>query len=59
MKYCSDSNGYWRYERMMNVIKESQSEHLHLLTHPEWWTEDVMSPWEKYKDAVMEEQMLI
>ena len=47
MKYCSDSNGYWRYERMMNVIKESQSEHLHLLTHPEWWTEDVMSPWEK------------
>jgi hypothetical protein len=47
MEYCSDSNGYWRYKRMMDVIITSDSKHLHLLTHPEWWTEDIMSPWEK------------
>ena len=49
--YCSDSNGYWRFKRMMDVINESHSS-LHLLTHCEWWTEEVMSPWEKIQRAI-------
>lgn len=44
--YCSDSNGYWRFERMSDVI-EAGHERLHLLTHPEWWTPDALTPWER------------
>ncbi|AEA42725.1 hypothetical protein [Fluviicola taffensis] len=51
MKYCSDSNGYWRYERMEDVIR-SKFRKLHLLTHCEWWTEEVMSPWQKIQRAI-------
>ena len=49
--YCSDSNGYWRYKRMMDVVNEDHS-CLHLLTHCEWWTEEIMSPWQKIERAI-------
>lgn len=58
-KYCSDSNGYWIYERMMDVIKNSNSKYLHLLTHPVWWTNEIMSPWEKIKTTVHNNSNLI
>lgn len=45
-KYCSDSNGYWRYDRLQEVI-EKEYEKLHILTHPVWWTPDVMQPYER------------
>lgn len=45
-RYCSDSNGYWRFAPMSQVILEGH-ERLHLLTHPEWWTPDELSPWER------------
>ncbi|HMI80100.1 MAG TPA: hypothetical protein VK484_14975 [Ferruginibacter sp.] len=51
VKYCSDSNGYWRFERMMDVA-EANHPRLHLLTHCEWWTEEVMSPWQKIQKAI-------
>ncbi len=41
--YCSDSNGYWRFKPMSNVIAEGHQQ-LHLLTHPAWWTPEPMSP---------------
>lgn len=41
--YCSDSNGYWRFRSMIDVIKDGH-QRLHLLTHPEWWTPNAMSP---------------
>lgn len=41
--YCSDSNGYWRFEPMDKVIAAGHAR-LHLLTHPEMWTPDAMSP---------------
>jgi hypothetical protein len=47
VEYCSDSNGYWRYKRLMDVISKSESKRLQILTHPEWWQETVMSPWER------------
>lgn len=52
VKYCSDSNGYWRYERMMNILEASSAFRLHFLTHPEWWQEDIMSPWQKIQRAI-------
>lgn len=53
VKYCSDSNGYWRFERMMDVIKTEGVNQLQLLTHPEWWQEEIMSPFEKIKRCII------
>jgi len=41
--YCSDSNGYWRYNRLEDVIN-NREKNLHILTHPEWWVPNEMSP---------------
>lgn len=49
--YCSDSNGYWRFRPMAEVIAEGH-ERLHLLTHPEWWTPEPMSPSERIDRAI-------
>ncbi len=45
--YVSDSNGYWRYDRLPEVIAAGAHERLHVLTHPEWWQEQAMSPRER------------
>ena len=42
--YVSDSNGYWRHERLGDVIDSGEHQRLHVLTHPEWWQEEPMSP---------------
>jgi hypothetical protein len=47
--YVSDSNGYWRYERLMDVILGRKYSKLQVLTHPVWWPAEVMSP----KDRIM------
>ncbi len=51
-KYCSDSNGYWRHERIFDVVNERKYERLYILTHPEWWQEYPMSPKEKVNRAI-------
>lgn len=50
--YGSDSNGYWRFKPMAEVIAEGH-ERLHLLTHPEWWTPDPMPPSERIDRAII------
>lgn len=42
-EYCSDSNGYWRYKKLDDVIKQ-HPDRLHVLTHPEWWQQKQMAP---------------
>jgi hypothetical protein len=42
--YASDSNGYWRHERLHDVVESGGHERLHVLTHPEWWQAEAMSP---------------
>ncbi|MBF9231987.1 polysaccharide deacetylase family protein [Microvirga alba] len=44
--YVSDSNGYWRFTPMAEVIAAGHPK-LHLLTHPEWWTPEPLSPSER------------
>jgi hypothetical protein len=44
--YISDSNGYWRFRRLEDVIKEANKP-LQVLIHPEYWTDQVMSPKER------------
>ena len=40
--YCSDSNGYWRFRRLYNVLAEAKDSCLQVLTHPECWQDTPM-----------------
>lgn len=42
-RFVSDSNGYWRGDRLADVL-EGDDERLCVLTHPGWWTPEVLSP---------------
>ncbi|WP_210324902.1 formyltransferase family protein [Bradyrhizobium campsiandrae] len=50
--YCSDSNGYWRFKPMREVIAAGH-DRLHLLTHPDWWTPEALSPSERIDRALL------
>jgi hypothetical protein len=41
--YGSDSNGYWRFTPLADVIA-SAGPRLQVLTHPEWWVPEPMPP---------------
>jgi hypothetical protein len=45
--YCSDSSGYWRFDRLRDVLHRAQDPCLQVLTHPEWWQETPMYPRER------------
>ncbi len=51
-KYCSDSNGYWRFDRLQDVIENPDYNKLHILVHPCWWTKDIMSPHARIKTCI-------
>jgi len=42
--YCSDSNGYWRHERLEDVLSEPATKPLQVLTHPGWWQDEALAP---------------
>lgn len=42
--YCSDSNGYWRFQRLADFLHQTEHKYIQVLTHPAWWTPEVMSP---------------
>ena len=42
-EYASDSNGYWRFTPLPEVLV-SAGPRLQVLTHPEWWVPDPMPP---------------
>jgi peptidoglycan/xylan/chitin deacetylase (PgdA/CDA1 family) len=50
--YCSDSNGYWRYQRLYDVLEKAESSRLHVLTHPCWWVPTPMSPRERVSRSI-------
>lgn len=51
VKYCSDSNGYWRHKRLEEFLDENHSK-IQVLTHPEWWQKVVMFPREKIQRCI-------
>lgn len=50
--YCSDSNGYWRFRRMHDVLQKADDKCLQILTHPGWWQDTVMAPRERIERCV-------
>lgn len=51
-EYCSDSNGYWRYQRLEDVLRAPVTRPLCVLTHPVWWVDRVMAPRERIQRAL-------
>jgi hypothetical protein len=43
-RYVSDSNGVWRFDRLVDVVAEGRHDHLHVLTHPVWWSTHPLPP---------------
>lgn len=52
ISYCSDSNGYWRFKKLQDVISDDEVKQLQVLTHPGWWTENELLPREKVSSYV-------
>ena len=50
--YCSDSNGYWRYRRLEDVLRKAEDKSLQILTHPGWWQDEVLSPYQRVRSCV-------
>jgi hypothetical protein len=50
--YCSDSNGYWRFRRLEDVLRQADSPRLQVLTHPEMWQETVMPPTQRVSRCI-------
>ena len=42
--YCGDSLGYWRFDRLEDVLNDDRMQHLQVLTHDANWSQDVLSP---------------
>ena len=52
ISYVSDSNGYWRFRRLADVLIEHKDRYLQVLTHPNWWQERSMTPFERILRSV-------
>lgn len=52
VEYCSDSNGYWRFQRLQNFLERDDILNACVLTHPGWWTPTAMSPRERIERAI-------
>jgi hypothetical protein len=50
--YCSDSNGYWRFRRLADVLEQATDSCLQVLTHPGWWQETAMLPRDRVVRAI-------
>lgn len=47
IRYCSDSNGYWRFQRLCDALEDPANEYLQVLTHDAWWQESPSYPRER------------
>lgn len=46
-QYCSDSNGYWRFLRLEDLLMDASEERMQILLHPIWWTNEILTPAER------------
>lgn len=52
VEYCSDSNGYWRFQRLQDFLERDDIQNACVLTHPGWWTPTAMSPRDRIERAI-------
>lgn len=59
-RYCADSTGFWRYEKLDDVIQGmATNETLQLLIHDTMWQREIMSPRDRVFSAVDEQSILL
>lgn len=46
--YCGDSLGYWRFDRLEDVLNDENVRHLQVLTHDANWNDEVLSPRKRF-----------
>lgn len=46
--YCGDSLGYWRFDRLEDVLNDENVKHLQVLTHDANWSDEVLSPRKRF-----------
>jgi hypothetical protein len=51
-KYISDSNGLWRGDPLLDILRRGQYPRLQVLTHPVWWTEKAASPLQRVVQCI-------
>ena len=49
--YCSDSNGYWRFQKLEDFLDKNYKK-IQVTTHPGWWTLNFMKPRQKIKRCI-------
>ena len=50
--YCGDSLGYWRFDRLEDVLNDEKVQHLQVLTHDANWCDEVLSPRKRFAKAM-------
>ena len=50
--YYSDSNGYWRFGSLFDVLSDAKDSCLQILTHPGWWQDESMPPRQRIFQSV-------
>lgn len=50
--YCSDSLGYWRFDRLEDVLKDQNVLHLQVLTHDANWSNEIQSPRKRFSTVM-------
>ena len=50
--YASDSHGYWRHASVAEVLVGGEHERVQVLTHPEWWVPEPLSPRDRVSRAI-------
>ncbi len=50
--YISDSNGYWRFKRLSDVLSLSKEKNIQVLTHPAWWQDVKSFPYDRIQRCV-------
>lgn len=50
--YCGDSLGYWRFDRLEDVLNDDDVLHLQVLTHDANWSDEVLSPRKRFSKVM-------
>ena len=51
--YVSDSNGYWRFKTIGEVLESPDTQNVQVLTHPEWWLGTLQKPRERLMNVLI------
>lgn len=57
--YCADSTGYWRYERLVDVLSNPNIQKLQVLTHDAMWSDEILPPRQRVFKSVDENALRV